>query len=226
MARGGGAAARPPQASGAELDLFSVHGRGDRGGLRVLAPQPRPGATRDREVLVGRARVQARLRPGLHPAHLRARSCSTSLGPPRELRGHDVLAFMEIDDSDDAVPYCQADELSGAHPDLQGPRASSYRELPLRLAELGSTSTATSARGSSTGHAARARLHHGRLAHIFCTPDQLPAEIARRDRSRAPHRDHLRLRVHMPTCSPRVPRPTEDHRRRRGAGRSHQGVLE
>jgi threonyl-tRNA synthetase len=70
----------------------------------------------------------------------------------------------------------QADELPVPHPDLQD-RKRSYRELPLRWAELG-----TVYRYEKSG------VLHGLLrvrgftqddAHIFCTPEQIEDEVAR-----------------------------------------------
>ena len=70
----------------------------------------------------------------------------------------------------------QADELPGSHPYLQGFVARSYRDLPVRLGELG-----------TVYRYERSGVMHGLLrvrgftqddAHIFCTPEQIEGEIA------------------------------------------------
>jgi threonyl-tRNA synthetase len=55
-------------------------------------------------------------------------------------------------------------------------RAHSYRELPMRLAELGGQYR--SELSGVLGGLSRVRAMHLNDAHIFCMPDQVPAEVA------------------------------------------------
>ena len=88
----------------------------------------------------------------------------------------------------------------------------SYRELPIRLAELG---TVYRYERSGTLHGMlRVRGFTQDDAHIFCTPDQVVDEVERRDRLRRAHGRRLRLRVQgLPRDAAR-----EGDRRRRDLG--------
>ena len=144
------------------------------------------GAARDRDVLVGGAHPP-RLRAGLHAAR-RAREALRGLGAPRELRRHDVRA----DGRSTSMPYRVKPMNCPGHILIYKTRG---RSLPRPAAALGRARHRVPLRalGRAARHAARARLHPGRRAHL------LHARAARRrDRRRARAR---RTRPAAPSAS-------------------------
>ena len=151
---------------GTDLDLFSVHATLAR--ARVLAPEPRRRAPRTRALWwdLHTAAATSRCTRRTCPAKL-----VRGLGAPQNY-GEMMYAPMELDE----LPYRVKPMNCPGHALIFKDRGRSYRELPLRWAELG-----------TVYRYERSGVVHGMLrvrgftqddAHIFCTPDQLADEIA------------------------------------------------
>ena len=156
---------------GKELDLFSI--ADDTGaGADPLAPQ-------------GRRSSASRSRTTGATGTSRAATTSSTRRTSRNIKLWDTSGHTEyykanmyspIDIEGSRVPV-EADELPVPHHDLPPAACASYRELPLRFAELG-----------TVYRYERSGVLHGLLrvrgftqddAHIFCTQDQLEDEIVR-----------------------------------------------
>ena len=128
---------------GRELDLFSFPDE-IGSGLAVFHPKGGVIAQGDGGLLAAAARggrLRVRRAPRTSP-----RGSSSDLGSPRLVRRRHVsrrCTSTRVGDEGPAMRLLpQADELPDAQPDLPARAARSYRELPLRLFEFG-TSTAT-----------------------------------------------------------------------------------
>ncbi len=153
---------------GQELDLFSIQ---DLAGPGLIFFHPKGGMIRKELEDWMRERVhQARVLACVYAAR-GARRFVEDLGSLRFLRRKHVQA--------DGAGRCgipaQADELPVPYPDLSRSQAKSYRELPVRLGELG-----------TVYRYERSGVMHGLLrvrgftqddAHIFCTPEQAEDEV-------------------------------------------------
>ncbi len=153
---------------GTELDLFSVHAEAGAG---FVFWHPRLGIVRHEiEDFWWREHIARGYQPVYSP-HV-AREQLFAVSGHLENYGEMMYAPMDLDD----VPYRVKPMNCPGHSLIYRTRGRSYRELPLRWAELG-----TVYRYEKSG------VVHGMLrvrgftqddAHIFCTPEQLPEEIA------------------------------------------------
>ncbi len=153
---------------GSELDLFSVH---PEAGAGFVFWHPRLGVVRHEiEDFWWREHLARGYQPVYSP-HV-AREQLFSVSGHLENYADMMYAPMELDE----LPYRVKPMNCPGHILIYASRGRSYRELPLRWAELG-----TVYRYEKSG------VVHGMLrvrgftqddAHIFCTPDQLASEIA------------------------------------------------
>ena len=172
---------------GTDLDLFSTHG--DVGGGFIFW-HPNLGAVRRAiEEFWWEEHTAPRLRSRCTRRTSRAKTLFAVSGH-LENYADMMYAPMEIEEQ----PYRVKPMNCPGHIMIYKTRGHSYRELPLRWAELG-TVYRYERSGRLARHAARARLHAGRRAHL------LHARAARRRdrrrvRARAQDPVDLRLRVH------------------------------
>lgn len=153
---------------GTELDLFSVHAEAGAG---FVFWHPRLGIVRHEiEDFWWREHINRGYQPVYSP-HV-SREQLFAVSGHLENYGEMMYAPMDLDD----MPYRVKPMNCPGHSLIYKTRGRSYRELPLRWAELG-----TVYRYEKSG------VVHGMLrvrgftqddAHIFCTPEQLPDEIA------------------------------------------------
>ena len=135
--------------------------------------------------------------------HLAEREAVRDVGPPRLVQGRHVPA----DGDGQRHVLHEADELPDALPDLPQSRQRSYRELPLRLFELG---TVYRYERAGTLHGLmRIRGFTQDDSHIYCTEDQLQDEIASLLDFVISRAARVRLRgLHSLTCRRRTRRST------------------
>jgi threonyl-tRNA synthetase len=156
------------RALGTSLDLFSTHGEAGAG---FIFWHPKMGAVR-REMekfwwdLHSRAGYDA-----VYTPHL-ARETLFAVSGHLENYSEMMYSPMDIDE----LPYRVKPMNCPGHILIYQKRGRSYRELPLRWAELG---TVYRYERSGTLHGMlRVRGFTQDDSHIFCTPEQLPEEIA------------------------------------------------
>ena len=153
---------------GKELELFTVSDLVGGGAAAVAAEG------RDRSAPAGGVHSGARARNRL-PARVHARVGKS--GPVQSFRPLGALPRRHVsaDRARARTARFAADELPAPHPDLQTKRRS-YRELPVRLAELG-TMYRYERSGVLSG-LSRVRSMTLNDAHIFCTPEQIKEEFS------------------------------------------------
>lgn len=154
---------------GTEQDLFSTHA--DAGAGFVFWHPNLGTVRREIEDFWWEAHTRGGYKPVYTP-HV-SREALFEVSGHLENYGDMMYAPMELD----ALPYRVKPMNCPGHVLIYKNRGRSYRELPLRWAELG-----------SVYRYERSGVVHGMLrvrgftqddAHVFCTPEQLPDEIAR-----------------------------------------------
>ena len=163
------AARRDHRVLGKQLDLFSIQ---EVAGAGLIFWHPKGGIDpQDDGRLDARGVPQARLPACVHAA----RDAPPPVGDQRArglLRGQHVHAHGA---GRRRIP-AEADELPGPYPDLSSNSPKSYRDLPVRYAELGNVYRYER---SGTMHGLlRVRGFTQDDAHIFCTPEQIESEVA------------------------------------------------
>jgi threonyl-tRNA synthetase len=153
---------------GAELDLFSTH---QEAGAGFVFWHPQLGSVRR---AIEEFWWEEHLRGGYEPVYTPHVSREQLFSVSGHLQNYAELMYapMEIDE----LPYRVKPMNCPGHILIYQTRGRSYRDLPLRWAELG-----------TVYRYERSGVLHGMLrvrgftqddAHIFCTPEQLPEEIA------------------------------------------------
>ncbi len=212
-AAGRGEAARPPQAGPGAGPVQHPGERGARAG--PLAPEGRAHPLDHRGLLAPGA-LSRRLRAALHAAHRARRACGRPRGTSTSTARTCTRRWRSTSSS-----YFVKPMNCPFHIQIYKSRKRSYRDLPLRWAELG-----------TVYRYEKAGVLHGLLrvrgftqddAHIFCTPEQIEDEIARVRALRHRHVAGVRLRGHhAPTWRRGRRRPWASRR----AGSRRQRSLE
>ena len=162
------AAKRDHRKLGAELDLFSFPSEVGSG---LPLYHPKGGLVRKLMEDYSRAEHEKAGYEFVFTPHL-AKEDLYKISGHLEWYADGMYPPMELDEGHPVLP--EAHELPHAHPDLPVAQRS-YRELPLRLFEFGMVYRYEK---SGVVHGLlRARGFTQDDSHIFCTPEQLPAEL-------------------------------------------------
>ena len=155
---------------GKELDLFSVHEE-TGAGLILWHPKGARLRQRHRELLAGGA-LPERLRTRLLAAHRQGPALADQRSPGFLPREHVLVRWTSTGRSTIVKPMnCPF------HIMIYKSRGWSYRDLPIRWAELGTVYRYE--RSGALHGLLRVRGFTQDDAHLFCRPDQMPAEIDR-----------------------------------------------
>ena len=153
---------------GTELDLFSIHADAGAG---FVFWHPRLGAVRRELEKFWWAEHERRGYDAVYTPHVAREALFAVSG---HLENYDELMYAPMDI--EGIPYRVKPMNCPCHVLIYDDRGRSYRELPVRMAELGGVYRFERS-GQVTGML-RVRGFTMDDAHIFCTPEQLADEIA------------------------------------------------
>ncbi len=153
---------------GAELDLFSIHAEAGAG---FVFWHPRLGAVR-REM--EKFWWEEHTKRGYEAVYTPVVAREDLFAVSGHLENYDELMYAAMDI--DGIPYRVKPMNCPGHVLIYANRGHSYRELPIRMAELGGCYRYE--RSGQVHGMMRVRGFTLDDAHIFCRPDQLPDEIA------------------------------------------------
>ena len=153
---------------GAELDLFSIH---SEAGAGFVFWHPKLGAVRREMEKFWWEEHERRGYDAVYTPHISREDLFAVSG---HLENYDELMYAPMDI--EGVPYRVKPMNCPCHVLIYDDRGRSYRELPIRMAELGGVYRFERS-GQVTGML-RVRGFTLDDAHIFCRPDQLADEIA------------------------------------------------